>query len=99
MTTHQTRASAPPQIFRQQHWACGDTSAVNTAQAHRVMQQHHRCDTGTCPRRTSAVRHLVRAGALTPDSHRPGHLELLHDDPADAQRHPSLKDLRERTFS
>lgn len=51
-------------------WACHDTEALTTAQAHTVMQQHRRCLTGECRIRTAAVRVLREAGHLVPDSSR-----------------------------
>jgi hypothetical protein len=53
-------------------WPCHDVRSLTTDQAHVVMRQHLRCDTGVCTVRTTAVRTLRDAGLLAPDSHRPG---------------------------
>ncbi|WP_425302582.1 hypothetical protein [Nocardia wallacei] len=38
--------------------------------AHAIMQMHLNCRTEECPRRRAAVRTLVEAGRLVPDSSR-----------------------------
>jgi hypothetical protein len=52
-------------------WSHWDTSAIDTDQAHAVMQQHRGCLTEDCPRRRTAVETLRANGHMKADSGRP----------------------------
>ncbi|AHH21516.1 hypothetical protein NONO_c67490 [Nocardia nova SH22a] len=43
---------------------------LTPAKAHQIMQMHRGCRTDECPRRRAALRVLVEAGRLIPDSSR-----------------------------